>query len=414
MRSYSIIFLLLWPMSLMAQDCFKNIDISVNNPWRTGIINGTIKAGPRAQITALAFSADNTILASGGYREVLLWNLPASKLEKRIQLNSFHGNVRSLKFLSGNKLLLGCGDPGFSGALHLIDITDNSLIASFFEPKDAVTDLAISANEKYAVAGDATGAVYVYDLEKKILVKQFSNITGEISGIEFGDNDSKLIVSSLSGQLRIWDTSDWSLFFSQDFPDPITGVCGFRKGNQLVMALNGESFSGIKILGIRKNPNRRSVSNERNSFSLGGSRPCGVAADTASRFIVVPCSDGHVEVIFPFNANKNKLFQAHSVPVNVVALTSNKVFFATGDAEGCIKLWDAGVQRLAATLVQPQSLSDGWLIISYHGYYTGSDSRLISWSFDKQDEGRETELFDVEKLSGTTWPKPASEKKNSK
>ena len=124
-------------MSLLAQDCFKNIDISVNNPWRTGIIKGTIKAGPRAQITALAFSTDNTILASGGYREVLLWNLPASKLEKRIQLNSFHGNVRSLKFLSGNKLLLGCGDPGFDSRADLngdclVEVTDFSLLRSNF------------------------------------------------------------------------------------------------------------------------------------------------------------------------------------------------------------------------------------------------------------------------------------------
>jgi len=81
-----------------------------------------VAAGPAVPVAALAFSPDGKMLATGGYREVLLWDLENAALLKRIGADQIGGSVAALAFLKDRSLAVGEGTPYGAGAVRIFDV----------------------------------------------------------------------------------------------------------------------------------------------------------------------------------------------------------------------------------------------------------------------------------------------------
>lgn len=85
------------PLGMQAADAAAQkrpltIPVTVaNRP--TGGVACQVTLGPAVPVNALAFSPTQKILAVGGYREVLLWDLSAGKLARRIAAGGYVGRT---------------------------------------------------------------------------------------------------------------------------------------------------------------------------------------------------------------------------------------------------------------------------------------------------------------------------------
>src|SRR5262245_15205176 len=72
-------------------------------------------------ITAMAFSLNNQYLVTGGYYELLIWDVETTKLVKRIRTRSERSY--SMAFLTESLLAVAGGRPGQEGDVRIYDLS---------------------------------------------------------------------------------------------------------------------------------------------------------------------------------------------------------------------------------------------------------------------------------------------------
>jgi len=106
--------------------------------------------GTALPISGVAFSPDGKMLAVGGYREVLLWNLAEAKLARRIGSGQIGTMVQAVLFDKAGRLLaVAEGTPDAAGAVRVFDLQTGQVVMDFQEPKDVVGCLALSPDGKH-------------------------------------------------------------------------------------------------------------------------------------------------------------------------------------------------------------------------------------------------------------------------
>src|SRR6516164_8748975 len=94
-----------------------------------GKLDLAMKVGPLAPVTAVAFSPDNKLLASGSYGLVTIWDLASAKPIK--MLTNVLGAVNDLRFSPDGKILaVAGGQPSAKGDLRLFQVADWKLLAA--------------------------------------------------------------------------------------------------------------------------------------------------------------------------------------------------------------------------------------------------------------------------------------------
>ena len=101
-------------------------------------------------ILALAFSPDGKYLATGGYNEIVLWDVAHEQPPRRI--GNLPQRIHGIVWKSENKVLVGGGTPGEYGELSIVDVTTGKREKVFGTFDDIV--LAVASNP----AGDLVAA----------------------------------------------------------------------------------------------------------------------------------------------------------------------------------------------------------------------------------------------------------------
>lgn len=115
-------------------------------------------------VTALASSPAGTLLASSGYHEVLLWDLPSGQLAGRI--GNVAQRVYGLAFhADGRRLAVAAGTPGRMGEVKLFDVDTGRLINDLWFAADAMFDVAWSPDGHRLAAAGAEGAIVILDVD---------------------------------------------------------------------------------------------------------------------------------------------------------------------------------------------------------------------------------------------------------
>ena len=204
-------------LALGAYGTVRLWDTVTGTPLGAPVPAGTDPANPA--VTALAFSPNDRILATGGYDgSVRLWN-PATRHLMSGPLHEVTPDavtiligVSSLAFSPDSKILaVGTGD----GMVHLRNAVTGALIRSL-GPVDApaaghakpeISSLAYSPDGKNLAAAVASGGVYSWDpASTKIPSKPLAHI--EATGtpvIAFSTDGRALAVGGDDGRLRLWD-----------------------------------------------------------------------------------------------------------------------------------------------------------------------------------------------------------------
>ena len=329
--------------------------------------------GPLAGVAAVAFSPDGKLLATGGYQEVLIWDLAGARLLRRIGHGSISNLVQDLAFQKDGLLLAAAeGNPSGPGAVKVFHALEGRLVMDFSEPKDVVYSLAFSPDGKWLAAGGAEALVHVWSVGDKKQVAALKEHSDWIDKVAFSP-DSKFLASAGDDRSAlVWEVGTWKRLARLEEKDPIRGMAFNGDGQFLLLALEGASDQTLRL-------RKRGDGELARATDLGAAVPADVVWFHASNRIVVPCHDATIKLYDGGNGNLTTSLTGHASWVNRVALSPDGARLASASSDGTVKLWSLADGRLLATLVQLTPRTDEWLIMSPAGYLTTSLPAALQW-----------------------------------
>lgn len=368
-------------------------------------------------IKALAFSPDNTTLATaGGDWVVRLWEVGTGKY-----LNSLTGHpgaVNAVVFSPDGKTLATAGST-----LRLWDVATGELLHADNKDLGSIDQLVFSPDGKVLASGGGwVSAVHVWDVDTGTLQKTLKGHTSKIRDIAFS-SDSKTLVSVSSDAMRLWDANTGiergSLFTPQDIAaqrippilkhkelhraylprrrDEVYSVRFSKDATQLVSA----SRDGSLHLWNVENGLYES------SLSLGAySDVVGVLAFSEDGKYLAS-NDGFEERIRVWNvetATQHALLTPGQGdifnPVRELTVSSGIKKVAGRDYEGTIRIWDAATAEHLASIPIDRMLRYWPLGLSPDGKILAGRERLTNDKIELWQTDFGTHLFTLEGHTG--------------
>ena len=170
----------------------------------------TVACGMALPLSGVAFSPDGKKLAVGGLDEVLLWDLAAGKLAKRIGAAEIGSMVQAVLFSKDGKSLIEAeGTPYAAGGVKVFDLQSGQAAMNFQEPKGAVFCLDLSPDGTLLAAGCSDTAAYVWSLPEKKLVATLKGHALAVSSVSFAPDGKHLATASLDKTVQVWEVATW-------------------------------------------------------------------------------------------------------------------------------------------------------------------------------------------------------------
>jgi WD40 repeat protein len=193
--------------------------------------------GQAAPITALAFSADSSLLASASCEsaDVWIWNIPGGGPALLIpdavdvcgvEALAFHPQGRIVA-VGGMDWLAGGGDDG---QVTLWDIPGRRPIASF---RGGVTALAFHPNGQRLAMATLTHTVRVWDVVTARLLTELTAHLDAVTGVSYSPDGRWLVSGSDDRTIHLWDARTGSRRGGMELDSQIKAICFSPDGRYL-------------------------------------------------------------------------------------------------------------------------------------------------------------------------------------
>jgi WD40 repeat protein len=163
--------------------------------------------GQSQEVTSVAFSFDNKIIASGCFDcKATAWNLDTKYLLRTfLQAStsvSHNGPVYALSFTRLGKQLISAGADQM---IKIWDIQTGRLIRTLHGHSDAVTSIAISLDSKTLVSGSVDRTVGIWCLETGKLRHVLTGHNGWVYSVAISSDGENLVSGSADGTIMVWN-----------------------------------------------------------------------------------------------------------------------------------------------------------------------------------------------------------------
>ncbi len=318
----------------------------------------------RLQVTAVAFSTGSDLLLSGGYNEILVWDIQGN-LQGRlgnvgqqtyaIAFAPLSSDVQAKSAGSGGgsrvalerQVVVASGRPGFAGDVRVIDLESQEVTAVLAVCDDIVLDLAFRPDGKKLAVASADKTIRIIDMETLEVQRILLSHADFVNAIAWSKDGEKLVSASRDKSAKVFNAETGQLLISyQGHGNAVRGVFMLPDGQQVVST------------GSDKKMHRWNVSDAKKTaeVSLGGE---GYRIAVAGDFAFVPSSDNKLVKV---DLTKNQVaadFNGHTDWVLCSAVHSDHTKVATGSYDGEIRVWN---------------LSDGTLVSSWLAQPTGASA----------------------------------------
>jgi WD40 repeat protein len=158
-----------------------------------------------ALVDAMAYSPDGKTLASGSFREVVLWDAATGKIKKR--LTGFADRVVSLDYSrDGKYLATGGGAPTEDGEIKIFDAKSGKLVTDIKNGhSDTVFGVCFSPDGKKLATAGADKFVKVFEVPGGKLLKSFEGHTHHVLDVGWTPDGKKLASAGADNLIKVWD-----------------------------------------------------------------------------------------------------------------------------------------------------------------------------------------------------------------
>lgn len=184
-------------------------------------------------VMAVAFSPDGNLLATSGYREVLLWNPADGQLVRRIK--NLAERPHDFQFSAdGSVLAVAAGTPGQMGEVKLFNVADGSLIADLFTTDDEVFAVAFSPDGTRLAAACADRSVRLFDVATRQQQKLIEDHADWVMDVAWSPDGKRIATASRDKTSKVFDsTTGESQATFNTHQQPVFGVGFLPDGNSV-------------------------------------------------------------------------------------------------------------------------------------------------------------------------------------
>jgi RNA polymerase sigma factor (sigma-70 family) len=188
---------------------------------------------PAVGVQALAFSADGTLLASGGADgRVEVWTMATSKSPRRWAVRSHPGGVSAVSFGPDGKLLASAGADGL---VHFWDTSSGKERVALAGHAGAVWSLAFSPDGKLLATGGDDHVIRIWDVATHRERTALDGHTDRVSAVCFAADGNRAISASFDRTIRVWDLrTGESRTLCSDHASPVQAADVLAGGSVLV------------------------------------------------------------------------------------------------------------------------------------------------------------------------------------
>jgi WD40 repeat protein len=193
-----------------------------------------------ARISALAFSSNGEVLASAGHDgRVYLWNVPARKLAG--PLKPLTGQVAGLAFHpNGWILAVNAGPVGGKGTVTLWDSRTLRLRRKLNGETSPLSGVAISLDGRTVVCAGPDYTLRQWDTGTGVAAKPWRGHTAPVKCLVFAPPLGRMLATgALDGTVRLWDMQTGETLDTLEVGTGAVSALAFHRGGQ-TLAVAGE------------------------------------------------------------------------------------------------------------------------------------------------------------------------------
>lgn len=169
--------------------------------------------GQAIPITAMTFSPDGKRVATGGYHELLVWDTQDTKLVRRVK--NMGQRVFALAFSpDGQTLAVGCGEPGRSGEVRLVDFNSGEMKGVVARTSDVVLDVAYRPGTNELAIASADSTIRIVEMETRQEVRTIASHADWVTAVAWSDDGSRLVSASRDKSAKVYDGATGELLSS--------------------------------------------------------------------------------------------------------------------------------------------------------------------------------------------------------
>ena len=162
-------------------------------------------------VQAVAFSHSGTLLASSGYREVIIWNPVTGQLVQRI--NHLPQRIQSIDWSKDDsRLLIGGGVPGEYGEVSLVNVGSGKRTRVLATFEDIVMDSNFNFDHSKVAAVSAGSRTQVVDLRSGQVMWESRVHSDWATGVTFSKEDRFVVTTSRDQTVKVQDATTGDLF----------------------------------------------------------------------------------------------------------------------------------------------------------------------------------------------------------
>ncbi|XZE21689.1 c-type cytochrome domain-containing protein [Pirellulaceae bacterium SH449] len=290
---------------------------------------------PAIPIYTAAVTKDGKYLLTGGFHEVLVWNLADGKPTDEQSANRMPdrriSNLGQRIFAialndAGDRAAVACGEPGRIGEVRLIDLQTLQVTAVLARALDVALDVAFRPGTNEIAVAFADNSIRLIDTDTNSTIKSYSTHADWVTAIAFSPDGKRLASASRDKSVKVLDLESGEMILNYaGHTAPVRGVVFSPDGTQV--------FS----TGDDKRLHRWNVAD-------GGRAADVLLSGQGSRlvrhggFVYVPTSAKQLHKLDTSNNQVVQTFSGHKDWVHAAAITPAELVIGVAhDAE--IKLW---------------------------------------------------------------------------
>jgi len=285
-------------------------------------------------ILATCFTPDGQYVVAGGYHELTVWNPADASLVRRIP--NIGQRVFALTFAAdGKTLAVGCGEPGRSGEVRLVDFESGEVTAVVARTTDVVLDVAFRPGTHELAVAAADSIIRIIDTQALTEVRAIASHADWVTAVAWSEDGTRLASASRDKSAKVYDGATGELLSSYlGHGAAVRGVAILPGATQVVSSGADQKLHRWEIEGAKKTA----------ETALGAEA---FKLVQLPKSVLVPCAERRlIQVDLETNKISHQFDGHQDWVLSIAARTSPtddpaSALLASGAFNGEIRVWNA-------------------------------------------------------------------------